>query len=70
MVQKWSQGQFIKVVETHQKITDEAFMEILNFCKKTNTPYAMQYEGHWKIHGPDNFIKEVMPNDNSSIYNL
>lgn len=59
MVQDWSKGQYLKVVETGKKMTDEAFLEINNFCKKYNTPYIMQYDNQWTIHGPQEFIEEV-----------
>lgn len=59
MVQDWSKGQYLKVVETGRKMTDEAFLEINNFCKSHNTPYIMQYDNQWSIHGPQEFIDEV-----------
>ncbi len=58
MVQDWSKGQYLKIVETGRKMTDEALLEITNFCKKHNTPYIMQYDGKWSIHGPQEFIEE------------
>lgn len=59
MVQDWSKGQYLKIVETGRKMTDEALLEITNFCKKHNTPYMLQYDGQWSIHGPDIFVEEV-----------
>lgn len=59
MVQDWSKGQYLKVVETGRKMTDEALLEITNFCKKHNTPYMMQYDGQWTIHGPQEFVEET-----------
>lgn len=63
-VEKWSQGQFLRCVEMDQKMTDEVFLEITNFCKKHNTPYALQYEGEWRFGGPENFIKEIFSKSN------
>lgn len=59
MVQDWSKGQYLKIVETGRKMNDEALLEITNFCKKHNTPYMLQYDGQWSIHGPDIFVEEV-----------
>lgn len=58
MVQNWSKGQYLKIVETGKKMSDESFLEITKFCKTNNTPYIMQYDGEWSMHGSTEFIEE------------
>lgn len=58
-VQNWSKGQYLKCIEMGQKMSDEVLLEISNFCKKHNTPYMLQYDGQWSMHGPQEFIEEV-----------
>lgn len=58
-VQDWSKGQYLKCIEMGQKMSDEIFLEIMNFCKKNNCPYIIQYDGEWKINGPIEFVEEV-----------
>ena len=70
MIQNWSKGQYLRIIETGKKMLDEAFLEIINFCKKYNTPYIMQYDGEWSIHGPEDFLREKKQNDHSSLHNL
>jgi uncharacterized CHY-type Zn-finger protein len=58
-VQNWSKGQYLKCIEMGEKIHDDVLLEITSFCKKHNTPYMMQYDGQWTIHGPQEFVEEV-----------
>jgi len=63
-VEKWSHGQFIKCIEMGEKMSDDILLQITDFCKKHNAPYALQYEGLWKFAGPEDFIEEVISKSN------
>ena len=58
-VQNWSKGQYLRCSEMGQKMGDNVFAEILNFCKKNSCPYVLQYDGHVKVFGPQEFIEEI-----------
>lgn len=67
-VENWSQGQYLKCIEMGQKMSDEVLLQILEFCKKNNAPYVLQYEGVWKLGGPDKFLEEMFNKSNCIDY--
>jgi hypothetical protein len=67
-VEKWSGGQFLKCLEMGQKMSDDVLLEITNFCKKYQAPYALQYEGRWQFAGPEQFVKEMINKSNCTGY--
>ena len=58
-VQNWSKGQYLKCTEMDKKMDDKVLFEILNFCQKHKCPYVLQYDGHTRIYGPEEFIVEI-----------
>jgi hypothetical protein len=58
-VSNWSKGQYLRCSEMGQKMSDEALLEITEFCKTNNTPYVLQYDGQWSYNGPPDFIQEA-----------
>lgn len=59
-IENWSGGQFLRCMEMGQKMSDDALLEITKFCQQNNAPYMLQYEGEWKIYGPEPFIQEMV----------
>lgn len=59
-VENWSKGQYLKCIEMGQQMNDEALLAIMDFCKKNNAPYVLQYDGEWRLAGPDEFVQEML----------
>lgn len=57
-VENWSKGQFLRVIEMGQKMSDKVLLEIQNFCQTYKCPSIIQYDGKFFLNGPSEFIKE------------
>ena len=58
-VQNWSKGQYLKCIEMGEKMSDDVLIEIQKFCNTHTCPSVIQYDGHWTIRGPQEFIQEM-----------
>ena len=63
-VENWSKGQFLRAIEMGNKISDEALLEIQNFCIIHNCPAIIQYDGNTFINGPEEFAQEKFISQN------
>lgn len=58
-VEKWPNGQFLRIIKMHDKVRQEHIDVIVSFATENNAPYIITGRDGIQIYGPNKFIQHI-----------